>query len=63
MIGALLLTFGLQLALIYIPALHPIFRTTLIDSQAVIAILVVMIVSTILRDITKLLIARKYKNG
>jgi Ca2+-transporting ATPase len=63
MIGALLLTFALQVALVYIPALHPIFKTTWIDMEAVIAILVVMVVSTVLRDITKLLIARAYRNG
>ena len=63
MIGALLLTFALQVALVYIPALHPIFKTTWIDTKAVIAILVVMVISTVLRDITKLLIARFYKNG
>lgn len=63
MIGALLLTLALQLALVYIPALHPIFKTTWLDMQAVIAILVVMVLSTILRDITKLIIARAYRNG
>ncbi len=63
MIIAVLITFALQVALIYIPALHSIFKTTSIDLEAVIAILVVMIVSTILRDITKLIIARRYRNG
>jgi P-type Ca2+ transporter type 2C len=63
MIIALIITLALQLALVYIPALHPIFKTTYIDIKAVIAILVVMIVSTILRDLTKLSIARRYRNG
>jgi Ca2+-transporting ATPase len=63
MIGALLLTFALQAALIYLPVLHTVFKTTWIDTKAVIAILVVMVISTVLRDVTKLIIARAYKNG
>ncbi|HEX6913933.1 MAG TPA: cation-translocating P-type ATPase [Chitinophagaceae bacterium] len=63
MIGALLLTFLLQILIVFIPALQPVFKTAFIDLKAAAAIAIVMVASMVLRDLTKIFIARKYRDG
>jgi Ca2+-transporting ATPase len=53
--GAILLTLALQLAIIYVPLLHPVFKTCYLGFSAMAAILIITIVCVFLIELLKLI--------
>jgi Ca2+-transporting ATPase len=56
--GAILLTMALQMAIIYVPFLHPIFKTTYLDIKAMAAIFIVTIAAVLFIELWKLIIKK-----
>ncbi len=57
--GAILLTVSLQLLIVYVPFLQPIFKTTALGSASMLAVVVVTIVSVLLIELLKFLTRKK----
>jgi len=60
--GAILLTMALQMAIIYVPFLHPIFKTTYLDIKAMAAIFIVTITAVLFIELWKLIIKKTGTN-
>ena len=57
--GAILLTLVLQLVIIYVPFLQPVFKTCYLNLKAIVAILIVTIISVFFIELLKLITKKK----
>jgi Ca2+-transporting ATPase len=56
--GAIILTMLLQIAIIYVPFLQPIFKTCFLDIKAIAAILIVTIACVFMIELFKLFLKK-----
>ena len=57
--GAILLTLVLQLVIIYVPFLQPVFKTCYLNFKAIVTILIVTIISVFFIELLKMFTKKK----